>query len=537
MNNDQHSTRPQQTLVAITLIVLVLRLCVASLMPLGVDEAYYYAYINHPALSYFDHPPLVALIGSVFPSITGISSPLTLRLGTIMLFTGAIYTFYRTTKLLLDQHTALFAAGTLTVIPMFFLVSGTMLLPDAALVTFWIAGLFFVVRTLQQPSWTNWLLLGVSGGMALLAKYTAGFLFIGGLLYLMLAKNHRSLLLSLKPYVCVLVAGLLFSPVLIWNLQHNFASFAFHFGRAGSSEIDLTYFYQLLIGNLAYLLPFFFFPALYYCGKYTVHLLISLYQQGTTILYTPLSEEDSNAQNASEDSSQKIQIDLFLFCFGAFPVLVFLYVSLYDRVLPHWPIIGYTTLCIPVGAMYKRLFQSRPRIGYALLGGHGLLTITLMTLGLLQIYKGTLINKNIRKPDGTIEKEEGDFSTKIIGWEKLQQYLDNQKQTDDAFLWTHRWELAGQIEYATRGQYPLLCLSKREDARGYAIWQNQQSFLGQNGLFITTSQYYTDPHQQYGTHFDRFELLRKIPVRRSDTLVNIIYVFRGYQFSRPYPVK
>ena len=41
------------------LALFALHLCLGSLMGLSVDEAHYALYAAHPALSYFDHPPLV----------------------------------------------------------------------------------------------------------------------------------------------------------------------------------------------------------------------------------------------------------------------------------------------------------------------------------------------------------------------------------------------------------------------------------------------------------------------------------------------
>src|SRR5688572_8004653 len=41
-------------------LALVLRLVAMSVVPLIPEEAYYWMYAQHPQLSYFDHPPMVA---------------------------------------------------------------------------------------------------------------------------------------------------------------------------------------------------------------------------------------------------------------------------------------------------------------------------------------------------------------------------------------------------------------------------------------------------------------------------------------------
>ncbi|RPH72356.1 glycosyl transferase, partial [bacterium] len=53
---------PNKYLVGATAALLCLRFVTAFLIPLTPQEAYYWNYAMHPALSYFDHPPMVAWV-------------------------------------------------------------------------------------------------------------------------------------------------------------------------------------------------------------------------------------------------------------------------------------------------------------------------------------------------------------------------------------------------------------------------------------------------------------------------------------------
>jgi hypothetical protein len=58
-----------QRLIRATALLFCLRFLAAFLIDLAPQETYYWNYAEHPALSYFDHPPMIAWVigGSIFP--------------------------------------------------------------------------------------------------------------------------------------------------------------------------------------------------------------------------------------------------------------------------------------------------------------------------------------------------------------------------------------------------------------------------------------------------------------------------------------
>lgn len=481
-------------------ITLIARLLIALGMPPSTDEAYYYVYSLYPDLSYFDHPPVVAWIGGMIPGLFNWINSFSIRLGPIILFTISIYLFLKLAELMMSKEESIMAASVFMLVPMFFL-SGTFLLPDAALIFFWVLGLYVFKITMDAPILRNWFFLGVVTGLGMLSKYTAGFLYIGGIMYLLLNKKYRFLLLTPGPYIAVIVSLLVFSPVILWNIEHGFTSFLFQTSRVGISGIKFRYFYQSLFGQMGYLMPFVFFPAVYFAGK-------------------SLKERD--------------ELNTVVFCFGAIPVLFFMSASMFKRVLPHWPVIGYITLVLPVGKFYYELYKRKRKLFNKYCFCHILIVFVLIVLAILQVNTGILINREL--PADLREKKAGvrDISIDIIGWKELEGYLKSSFSKDEIFLFTHKWYLAGHISFAVQGKYPVLCLNDKKSIRGFSIWQNQKEYLGRDGLFICTSKFFSYPESKYSNYFDNIKLIQAIPVRRSNKLVKIIYVYKCTNFKKTF---
>jgi hypothetical protein len=491
----------KKTALILFFSTVTVRLIVAALMWPGADEAYYYTYGLHPAAGYFDHPPLVAAAGGIIPGLTGWVSPLSIRLVPIMLFSLAVFFFFKLSRALLDRAEAFTAVSVFMVVPMFFF-SGTFLLPDAGLIFFWTAGLYMFRKTMERPSPVNWLLLGTVTGLGMLSKYTMVLLPAGAFLFLVINREYRKLLLTPWPYVALALAAALFSPVLMWNANHRFVSFSFQAGRVGISGLKPMYLCQSLAGQAAYLMPWIFFPALYFAGRSILRW--------------------------------KDRFNSFLFAFGAVPVFLFMGSSLFHRVLPHWPVIGYITLTLAAGRYYhglllrrKSLFNFGAILHLVLVGG-------VILAVLLQVKTGLLINRGL--PSSGIEPRKGikDISMDIVGWDELAAYLEKNFDPQTEFIFTHEWPLGGEISFALRGRYPVLCLGGKGEARGFSIWQDQEECLGKDGLMIVTSDSCKNP-EKYSPYFESIGLEQKIPVWRSGKLVKIVYVYRCRSFKKTFP--
>ena len=207
----------------------LLRLLLAPCTQLLPEEAYYWTYAKHPALGYYDHPPMVAWIVGLGTHLCG-NTQLGVRLINLLLWVVSCFGLLMTGRLWFEERVAIGAALLFAILPIFALI-GFIVTPDGPLVYFWILTLYALSRAVQKDDWKYWLLAGVAFGGAMLSKYYAVILAPSFLWFLLLSQRYRSWLKRPQPYVAVVLALVIFSPVIIWNSHHEWASFAFQTTR------------------------------------------------------------------------------------------------------------------------------------------------------------------------------------------------------------------------------------------------------------------------------------------------------------------
>ena len=224
---------PAQRLAQILLgLGFVLHAAVGALHGLSVDEAHYLLYALHPALSYFDHPPMVGWVQWPLVALDLPVAVLRLLPGLIWLASGWLVQqlaqqFSQGSEVPADQA-GLAAVGVFLLAPLFNVLA-IGLLPDSLLLLLSLALLRQTLRLLQplpQTRPSDWLLLGLLLGLAGLSKYTAILAALAVALCLLLTHGWR-LLRQPWLWAATLLALLLVTPVLVWNAQHQWLSFAY----------------------------------------------------------------------------------------------------------------------------------------------------------------------------------------------------------------------------------------------------------------------------------------------------------------------
>jgi dolichol-phosphate mannosyltransferase len=139
------------------------------------------------------------------------------------------------------------------VLPFFFL-TGFMITPDAPLTACWTGALYFLARALLQERTSAWLGLGVCLGLGMLSKYSITLLGLATLVFIVLDRKSRRWWRHPAPYLAVALALAIFSPVIIWNAQHEWASFAFQSADRVAEKWRFSL-HELLLTVLALLTP------------------------------------------------------------------------------------------------------------------------------------------------------------------------------------------------------------------------------------------------------------------------------------------
>jgi 4-amino-4-deoxy-L-arabinose transferase-like glycosyltransferase len=149
---------------------LALHWIVAATTGLSDTEAYYAQWARNPALSYYDHPPLVAWMAWLFTRVS--SAPWAVRLGPVLSAAAFAVLVYRLTARLFSPRAAFLAVAVLSAIPVFFF-TGFLLNPEAFLAPLWALFLLLLLDLRDHDESWRPVAVGAVIGVAFLAKYTA----------------------------------------------------------------------------------------------------------------------------------------------------------------------------------------------------------------------------------------------------------------------------------------------------------------------------------------------------------------------------
>lgn len=482
------------TFILIGLTTLI-RIYLASTTGLGVDEAHYVQYALHPALSYYDHPPMVGYLIRFFIITIG-KSILNVRMPAIISGMGTALLLFLISRKLYGAQASFWSVVIFNCIPLFSAIGGITIVPETILCFFYLILLLLTWQIYQTGNRNLWYSTGIITGLALLTKYTAFLIYPSIFIFTLLVPSMRNWLKKKEPYIAFLISLIIFLPVIIWNYENNWASFLFQFshGLGEKKFFDIEVFLRNIGAQASVFSPFIFFLLIY--------LVIKTIKQ--TI------KRDDKA---------------LLFASFSLPViLLFTYSGLSNIVLPHWPAVGYLTLLPVAGEFSKTLFSSYSR-GMV----KKFLVVSLITGGLLTI----LIPVQITLRPVPLSPDI-DISQDITGWEQLADRIKEIKireKENDFFVFTHKFYIASQLAYYLEPEIPVYCLSKRIDQ--YDFWQYPEnlkiSLSKRNGLFFCDDHFKTNPSNFY--KFKNIEGPEVISVYHCKSFVKNFYIYRCYDFN------
>jgi len=241
-------------LLAALVAATAIRAVVAGLTGLTDDEAYYRLWALAPAPSYLDHPPMVAFMIAAGRFVAG-DAPLGIRLFAVLTPLAGLLLLWRSAHLLFGPTVAHRAVLFALAMPLL-AVGGVIITPDTPSVLFWGLAFWALIEldASGNPNW--WLAVGLAAGLGLLSKYTNLFVGAGLVLWLILSPTNRRWLRSWQLWVGGALAIVLALPVLAWNANHGWASFAKQFGRVAQSEpITLRYLGEFIAGYIGLASP------------------------------------------------------------------------------------------------------------------------------------------------------------------------------------------------------------------------------------------------------------------------------------------
>lgn len=193
-------------------------------IPVDIEEAYYLSWTEQLEWGYFSKPPLLTALLAFVTHLLGDAAWVFKSLAAVLYGLTALAVMGLANILSQDGRIAALSGVSFALMP---LVAGLSLFisTDAPLMLFWALAMMAFIKAVRTDQWHWWLLLGVVAGLGMLSKYTFGVLAVGMLGYLLNSGRGR-LLLSLRLWVGLLLAVLLWLPNLWWLFGHDFITFA-----------------------------------------------------------------------------------------------------------------------------------------------------------------------------------------------------------------------------------------------------------------------------------------------------------------------
>ena len=436
-------TGAARSALAVIVAFTLARLVFALTLGLGVDEAYTLVVSRPLQLSYFDHPPLHQWIAHF--SALAVGEGVLARLPFVALFAVSSWLLFVLTRRIYNAEAGLIAVVALNATPFFFASAGSWIVPDGVLVCALLGAAIFTARVAipspraergerensadaEQAPLADWLLLGLCFGLAGLSKYSAALSAVGAAVFLLTQPRSRAAFATAKPYLAALVALLVVSPVLLWNAQNHWISFAFQGGRgAPSGALHIDRVLAMAGGQLAYLTP--------WIGAGLIGAVVAKARSGL-------------------GAADRLCLALALPA-----IIVFTLVPLWGaRGLPHWPMPGWLFLYPMLGGCL-----SGPWPGAARLRAWGVATaaVTLL-LGVVLVAQADF---DFATPWLGPRAAASDVTLETLGWGALRSALP--PGDPPAFAASVKWLDAGKIGVALGRGVPVLVYS--DDPRGFAF--------------------------------------------------------------------
>ena len=250
--------RRYETIVVVTIVLLVgVRLACAAFTPLSFDESLYWVWSKHIAGGYYDHPPVNPILIRLGTTLFG-NTEFGVRVFGVLLALPASFAVWRAGAILFDDERVGATAALYFNLTLVMAVGSVLATPDNAVVIATAFLLLTLAKLYETGRGMWWLAIGVAFGVGMLSKYTTIFFAVSILAWLLLVPELRRWLVTPWPWLSGLIALAVFSPTLIWNAEHHWASVLYQYNRLVVHEWSLRYLGEFFAAQIGMATPFVF---------------------------------------------------------------------------------------------------------------------------------------------------------------------------------------------------------------------------------------------------------------------------------------
>lgn len=517
--------RPYATVMYLFLLGLSLfRMYYLSFGPLDLspDEAHYWEWSRRLDLSYYSKGPMIAYLIALSTSLFG-DTVFGVRFLAVVLSLLSSIILYRLGKEMYNERVGAASAILFQVIPLFS-AFGVLFTIDSPFLFFWILSLYLFWKAVNNPplippylrgeagglskggkggidrnvpgmnhsSLLYWLLLGISVGLGLLTKYTMAFFYLCALCFLVFSVHHRKLLRTAAPYGASLISFIVFSPVVLWNAQHDWVTLRHTAGQAHIAEglrISVMSFIEFAGSQFGVVTPVLF-----------VLILFALWK----------------ARGKGQDTSGSH--GKFLFWFSAPVIVFFLLKSLQGKVQANWAMMGYITGLIAFSEIFiNQWVRYRPAIKKIIIIGLAL---------------SLLLTAVAHYPSKFHLPVKLDPSARLKGWNDLGKEVDgiysDMREKGQVFIFSDSYQISSELAFYVKGHPITYCVNLGRRMNQYDLWPDFGNFIHSNGIFVTIGDTELNPGIRSAFHGYEKRLLK---VYDKDRLLREFSIFLCYDFQ------
>lgn len=226
---------------------------------LGVDEAQYWMWSQRLDWGYFTKPPLVAWVIAATTTLFG-DAEWAVRLGAPLLQGLASIAIFALARSMFGAWAGFWAGLSWLVMPGVFF-SSNLISTDAALLPMWSLALLALWRMVMTRAWVWAVVLGLTFGVGVLAKYAMLYFIPCLALAAWRQEPVRQALAQGRGVVAGLIGLAIVTPNLVWNAQNGFATVEHTATNARLVLTDMFNFdelFEYLTSQAAVLGPIFF---------------------------------------------------------------------------------------------------------------------------------------------------------------------------------------------------------------------------------------------------------------------------------------
>lgn len=462
---EKQKQKPVYVLLVFVVLLSAFRLAIAAFVSISPDEAYYWTWSRYLDVCYYDQPGMVAWVDWLFALPFEHSTAFTVRIGAVFLSaltTFVLYFLYRDYRQ--REKEAVVFAMVFSILP-FSWLAGFMMIHDTAMLPWLVAAYWMIVRIDRYDGRPlEWFLLALALTAAMYAKFSAFMVVWGLVLYMIISKRGRRWWKTWPPYAAGVLAALLYLPVILWNIEHDWLSLQAVSELTDQNELTvldrLNYFLEYVGSQVGVFSP-----------------LLGITVFAALILGIRNTVRDRN------DAETVLPV-----CLAAPIFLYFLQQSFQSHVYGNWPGVAYVPVSMLAMKMVadawaagkeKGIFGKRfLKAGLAV----NIMLVVLFSLHLQFDVFGPMLSRleerfDLRKPiDWRLEQD-------FRNWGPVMELISMEKD-EDTFIITRRYQVASMLEFMLPGQPFVECYTSGERGNQWDLWTEWKERTGQDALYV-----------------------------------------------------